>query len=447
MRDLLIIGLFMLAMAYTLKKPYIGALAMAVVGFLNPQTLGWGLVRGVPFAAMAVAVTGLGMILQNKEVQLKSNATFIWLVLFLAWGGVCTLNAIHPEYAKEELIRFFKIQIVIFMTLFLINDKHKLVALVWTIALSLGYWGIKGGIFSLATFGAYRIWGPEKTFIGGNNEIGLALLVNLPLFYFLFVHATHKWVKRGLLAAMFFCLCAVVFTYSRGAFLGLIATSGFLWWKSDKKLPMAILGIILIIAAIPFIPQELYDRLETIKTYKADRSAMGRINAWTTAINVANDRVTSGGYRHWSSASFALYAPDPEHVADAHSIYFEVIGELGWIGFFIFFMLHFLNWRTANKTIAHCRGDPNKKWAADLSKMIQVSCIAYYSGGAFLGLAYWDMPYYLMLIAFVTQRIVMAQDETPAEVENDESKKVVEVNRIRRKKKPKYTDTGMPIRS
>lgn len=447
MRDLLIIGLFMLAMAYTLKKPYIGALAMAVVGFLNPQTLGWGLVRGVPFAAMAVAVTGLGMILQNKEVQLKSNATFIWLVLFLAWGGVCTLNAIHPEYAKEELIRFFKIQIVIFMTLFLINDKHKLVALVWTIALSLGYWGIKGGIFSLATFGAYRIWGPEKTFIGGNNEIGLALLVNLPLFYFLFVHATHKWVKRGLLAAMFFCLCAVVFTYSRGAFLGLIATSGFLWWKSDKKLPMAILGIILIIAAIPFIPQELYDRLETIKTYKADRSAMGRINAWTTAINVANDRVTSGGYRHWSSASFALYAPDPEHVADAHSIYFEVIGELGWIGFFIFFMLHFLNWRTANKTIAHCRGDPNKKWAADLSKMIQVSCIAYYSGGAFLGLAYWDMPYYLMLIAFVTQRIVMAQDETPAEVENDESKKVLEVNRIRRKKKPKYTDTGMPIRS
>jgi probable O-glycosylation ligase (exosortase A-associated) len=447
MRDLLIIGLFMLAMAYTLKKPYIGALAMAVVGFLNPQTLGWGLVRGVPFAAMAVAVTGLGMILQNKEVQLKSNATFIWLVLFLAWGGVCTLNAIHPEYAKEELIRFFKIQIVIFMTLFLINDKHKLVALVWTIALSLGYWGIKGGIFSLATFGAYRIWGPEKTFIGGNNEIGLALLVNLPLFYFLFAHATHKWVKRGLLAAMFFCLCAVVFTYSRGAFLGLIATSGFLWWKSDKKLPMAILGIILIIAAIPFIPQELYDRLETIKTYKADRSAMGRINAWTTAINVANDRVTSGGYRHWSSASFALYAPDPEHVADAHSIYFEVIGELGWIGFFIFFMLHFLNWRTANKTIAHCRGDPNKKWAADLSKMIQVSCIAYYSGGAFLGLAYWDMPYYLMLIAFVTQRIVMAQDETPAEVENDESKKVLEVNRIRRKKKPKYTDTGMPIRS
>lgn len=412
---------------------------MASVGFLNPQTMTWGFARTIPFAAIAVLVTAIAMLSKPKEVEFKFNATFGWIIAFLFWGLVCTLNAIHPIYAQDELIRFTKIIVVIVMTMFLINDREKLFALIWAIALSLGFWGIKGGIFSLLTFGSYRIWGPSRTFIGGNNEIGLALLVNLPLLYFLWVHTQNKWLKRGLAASMFFCLCAVVFTYSRGAFLGLIATSGFLWLKSDKKLPLAILGIVLIIAAIPFIPQELYDRLETIKTYKQDRSAMGRINAWTTAINIANDRVTAGGYRHWSRKSFSIYAPDPEHVADAHSIYFEVIGELGWIGFFMFFMIHFLNWRTASKIINMCRGDPNKKWASDLAKMIQVSFIAYYSGGAFLGLAYWDMPYYLMALTLFTFLLVkngkadFNVDGNPIEAQPKQTKNM-------------YSDTGMPIK-
>ncbi len=57
--------------------------------------------------------------------------------------------------------------------------------MVWMIALSLGYYGIKGGIFTIVHGGAFRVQGPAGTFIGGNNEMALALIMCVPLMRFL----------------------------------------------------------------------------------------------------------------------------------------------------------------------------------------------------------------------------------------------------------------------
>ena len=411
MRDLLLLLFFMGLVPFAFKRPYVGALLMAWVGFMNPQTMAWGFARSMPFAAAGVAITGLAILLNFKKIKFDVNATFVLVYLFFIWGVVCTINGIFPHSAMEELTRFFKIQITLFLTLLVITKKEHLFALVIVMAFSIGFWGIKGGIFSVATLGSYRVWGPDRTFIGGNNEIALALLTNLPLFFFLFLQVNQKWMKRALQVCMFLCLCSAVFSYSRGAFLALIATGGFLWLKSDNKLPMAIVVILLIVIAVPFIPEAWYERINTIETYEEDQSAMGRINAWLTAINVANDRITGGGFRYVSYYAFQLYSPNPDNVHDAHSIYFEVLGELGYIGLFLFLLLHFVNWRTASGIIRRYKKRPDKKWAVDLAKMVQVSCIAYYTGGAFLGLAYWDYPYYLMLLLLLTNRVCKSEDK------------------------------------
>ena len=44
--------------------------------------------------------------------------------------------------------------------------------------------------------------GPPNTFIGGNNEIGLALIMTMPLMRYLQLQAKKIWVKWGLMAAM-----------------------------------------------------------------------------------------------------------------------------------------------------------------------------------------------------------------------------------------------------
>ena len=62
-------------------------------------------------------------------------------------------------------------------------------------------------------------------------------------------------------------------------------------------------------------------------------------------------------------------------------------------------MLGLMTWRTASWLIGRARRDREKRWAADLAAMVQVSLVGYASAGAFLGLAYFD--YYYTLIALV----------------------------------------------
>jgi len=92
-------------------------------------------------------------------------------------------------------------------------------------------------------------------------------------------------------------------------------------------------------------------------------------------------------------------------VNDFHSIYFEVMGEHGFIGFGLFLLLGLLAWIRARQVIKRCKLDPEQKWAADLAAMTQVSLIGYATGGAFLGLAYFDLPYHLMIIILLTAKI------------------------------------------
>ena len=283
---------------------------------------------------------------------------------------------------------------------------------VWIIALSLGYYGIKGGIFTIAHGGIHRVQGPLGTFIGGNNELALALVMTIPLMRYLHLQETRKWIKTGLMAAMLLTALAAVGSQSRGALVALAITGAIFWFKSRGKLLMVLLLLGAVGMTLTIMPQEWYDRMQTIKTYQEDQSALGRINAWWTAYNVAKDRVTGGGFEMFQRPVFIQYAPEPERVHDVHSIYFEMLGEHGFIGLFLFLTLLGLTWLKCSSIIRKAKRNPDLNWARDLAAMIQVSMIAYMSGGAFLGLAYFDYIYHLVaLTAIIGYLITRPQQE------------------------------------
>jgi hypothetical protein len=72
-----------------------------------------------------------------------------------------------------------------------------------------------------------------------------------------------------------------------------------------------------------------------------------------------------------------------------------------------------LTWRSAAGLVKAGKKDPELRWAADLGAMVQVSMIAYGSAGAFLSLAYYDLPYNVMVLAIVAQRLVRAKTRRP----------------------------------
>jgi probable O-glycosylation ligase (exosortase A-associated) len=231
--------------------------------------------------------------------------------------------------------------------------------------------------------------------------------MTVPLLRYLHLQAQNKLTRLLVAASMVLTGLAAIGSQSRGALLAAVAMGGLLWLKSRNKVTTAfyIIAAVILIAAV--MPQEYWERMHTIKNYQEDASAMGRINAWHTAFNVAKDRITGGGFETFNAPTFEQYAPDPDNTHDVHSIYFEIMGEHGFIGFGLFVLIGLMAWRTGSKVIRRCQRDPDRKWAADLAAMTQVSMVGYATGGAFLGLAYFDYYYHLVIILVLTYQIAV----------------------------------------
>jgi probable O-glycosylation ligase (exosortase A-associated) len=146
------------------------------------------------------------------------------------------------------------------------------------------------------------------------------------------------------------------------------------------------------------MPESWWDRMSTIRTYDQDTSAGGRINAWWMAWNLAKDNFFGGGFSVAWPELFARYAPDPTDVHAAHSIYFMVLGELGFVGLILFMTLWIYVWRSAGRLRIQGKRLPQTMWLSHLGAMCQVSLAGYAVGGAFLSLSYYDLPYNILIL-------------------------------------------------
>jgi len=404
MRDLLVTAIVFGILPFIFKRPWIGILLWSWLGYMNPHRQTWGFAYDFPFAMITGLVTITAFFFSRDKKELPWTRETVVLMIFLFWMLITTVFAFYSNLAWMQWDKVWKIQLMIFLTAMIIKDRQQLHWMVWVIAVSIGYYGFKGGIFTILKGGEHRVWGPDGTFIGGNNEIALALVMAIPLIRYLHLQAERQWVRWGLASAMVLCGVAAMGSQSRGALLAILAMAFFLWTKSRKKFITGIYLAIGLVIVAAVMPQSWYERMNTIKTYEEDTSALGRINAWHTAFNVAKDRITGGGFETFMAPTFAQYAPEPYRVHDAHSIYFEVLGEHGFVGLGLFLLLGLFAWLRARQIIKICRDDPDRKWASDLAAMIQVSLIGYAVGGLFLGLAYFDLPYHLVIILVLTAK-------------------------------------------
>ena len=273
--------------------------------------------------------------------------------------------------------------------------------------------------------------GPAGTFIGGNNELALALVMTIPLMRYLHQHTHRPILRTGLMAGMVLTAIAAIGSQSRGALVALSITGVIFWLKSSNKLVTGILMGVVTIGILSVMPDSWYQRMDTIQTYQDDGSALGRINAWWTSWNMASDRFFGGGFESFRAPTFALYAPESYRVHDVHSIYFQVLGHHGFVGLTLFLILIVMTWRKCSSVVRACKTNPERAWARDLAAMIQVSLVGYLVGGAFLGLAYFDYLYHLIaLVVVVNAEIGRPAKNFLAAVKNTSSRSLPTMGRI-----------------
>ena len=439
MRDILIIAIFIPLAVMALKRPWIGIMLWTWLSLMNPHRLAWGFAYDAPLAAIAAVVTLLGLLATKERQSPFKGAPVGIFAAFSVWVTLSWLMGIDTSGDYLQWIKVMKIYFMTFIALALLFSKHHIMAFAWVTAASLAILGAKGGVFTILHGGGFRVWGPPGSFIEDNNEFALALIMTIPLLHFLQLEASNKWVKHGLSATMLLCAASALGSHSRGGVLAIAAMGGMFWWRSPRKGPMTVMIAIVLLGLLPMMPEEWWGRMESIGEYEQDESAQGRLYAWRVAWAVATNHLFGSGMSYQHPIIFSMYGNGGGPIA-AHSIYFQILGNHGFIGFLLYILLWIFTYREAGWLRKNASLIPEAKWAGNLGNMVQVGLVGYAVGGTFLSLAYFDLPYNMMVLVIVARKWV----ET-SEWKRDQPVSFLEYAGLRKQKTPSTVNPAMPV--
>jgi len=403
MRDILIVSLVVIGCLAALRRPWIGIMLWTWLSIMNPHRFSWGFAYSAPVAAMAAGATLLGLLATQDRAWPTKGVPIGWVLAFMAWMTLSWLMGLDTAGDYPQWSKVMKIQFMVIVGMALLHSKQHIFALVWVSAGSLALLGAKGGIFTILTGGGYRVWGPPGSFIEDNNEFALSLVMTIPLLRFLQLQLQAAWQRHVLTALMVLCATAALGTHSRGALLAIIAMAWLLWWRGKSRFLGGFLIAIVAVSLLAFMPDEWIQRMNTIGEYDEDRSALGRISAWWNAFGIAKSYIFGIGFDAARPELFARFSPYPEYVHAAHSIYFQVLGNHGFVGLFIFLGIFGSTYISASRLRRESRNIPEARWCDALGAMAQVSLVGYAVGGAFLSLSYFDLPYNVVMMVVLAR--------------------------------------------
>jgi probable O-glycosylation ligase (exosortase A-associated) len=304
-------------------------------------------------------------------------------------------------YAWPRVMEVSAVLASTLLILVLIDTREKLFWLIAATAASFALVAFKGGYWAVIHGFADRVYGPPGSQYHDNNYFALAAVMTIPLLVLWFRQTADLWLRGALALAIALSLFAALSSWSRGALLALGVMSLLLLVEGRKGL-MVLLPVILVAAlALVFLPEHWFSRMETIAHYQADGSALGRFEAWRKGLSFALGRPLLGiGFEGWVFGAETL---------DWHSAYVEIMAEHGLVLFGVWLSLILGTLAGLTGLAWRHRGPPETAWVADYAVALRASLVAYCVGGAFIGVAYWDLLYHLIAAAILLQGLASGQ--------------------------------------
>jgi putative inorganic carbon (HCO3(-)) transporter len=392
-RDFVLLLVLVGIMPLLPRAPIVGLLAWIWTSVMVPQREVYGLLRDANLNFYIATLTLAAWFLSKDRKLPAANTALVLLAAFAAWISLTTFYALDRDYAYPLWDRTLKSILLVLMVTAFATTKLRIQAIVWGLVVSLAYYGFKGGIFVLATGGRHHVYGPPETMIGDNNCLGLALVATLPLLLYLRNTSRVRITRTALLVTTILTLIAIVGTYSRGALVTLLAAAAVYATRSRGGVVLVLLGGALALTAPSVMPQKWMERMSTIQSYDADDSFNGRVAAWRTSYAIASQRPLGGGFSAVKLDSVVQQFPTQDGLTvgrAAHSIYFEVLGDHGFIGLALYLAVVAAALLNTFRVLAFTRHRPDLAWANQLARMLQVSIGAFLVGGSALSMAYYD---------------------------------------------------------
>jgi len=425
-RDLLVLAIVLLMLPGAFRRPFVGLLLFSWLAYMRPQDLCWGFVRPMrlSFFVGIVMVVGWWANEQGRRPFARWDFRSVAICVLTVLVTLSYLMAqTWDQYTNRFFAEFLKIVVVALFTSGQVDSKQRLRVMLWLIAISLGFFGVKGGLLGILSAGRAIKRGPGGM-LEDNNDFALGLVMNIPLLWYLGASERKlPWVKPCTQVAVALTVITVALTHSRGGFLAMVATGLWIAWRSGKLvravLLLAALGVIFLLC----VPTEVLDRLGSI-TDTGESSIQARLRSWAVALGMIKAHPLLGVgmrnflYRFEEFTDTPLGMGEQTHVA--HNSYLQIWAESGSFAFIVYLMLLGSVFAVCRKAYRVARVRPDMRWAADYSRMFEATTIGFLVGSVFLNRGHFDLIYHWIalvtalgaIVAMELRRSVTAASET-----------------------------------
>lgn len=404
-----------------LMNGFVAFLLWLYVTLMVPHAYLYGLMADFRYtfvyAAIALGALVLGRVKERGRFIL--DKTFILLLIFMAHALLSALVSLEPNPhvpMRQEL--FIKGMALSLAAPFFLTSRWRIHMTLVVIVAGLGFHGIDDGLKMISSGGAHIVYGIPRSTLNDNNLYALGMVMLMPLALYLAKYSAYKvakWVSLGVFAL---CILTVLGSNSRGGFLALAVLGVWYWITSSRKFVSLIFIGIVAFGIVEFAPDRWFDRIETLKNAGEDGSFLGRVAAWKVSVNIANDNPVFGAgfnavqmqwiWNQYKDIPNFIQITIPEMYSKAaHSNYFQVLGDLGYVGLLLFLALLASAFITRWQIKAEATKSKGKhEWAVDLATSINLSLMAFMAGGAGVSLAYFELVYLLIVLLSIILRLV-----------------------------------------
>ena len=432
MRDLMMLGAFLILLGLSFRSIYAAYLLWGWAGLISVHSYLFGFMRVVPYVQIFALISLMLLVLgkDKEKISFPGNGVSILMALF-SFHCIMAAWLAFPWLARNWDLCTNVLKTILFCLVMpmIITRRYRFHAIIVVVVIGTSFHGLLDGLKFIASGGTYKSIGIQK--FGDNNHMAMVLIMVMPLILYLYQYAKYKIAKFAYGGVFFLTCLAIVATGSRGALVALVAVGAWLILLSRRKALYLTVAVLIGALIVEIAPSTWSDRMSTIQDAEHDSSFMGRVIAWKRASAIALDHPIYGGgfhagqdpqlfldYKGQQGLLGFVETPLGTYAAASHSIFFEVLGDLGFLGLLLFMLLMFYPFwiRLQIKRLAKTIGE-GANWARDCSDMLAASMVAFLVGGAALSAAYFELPYIIVMVMQVLYLVLKREQTAAAQAE------------------------------
>ena len=292
--------------------------------------------------------TGLTLglkLLATPDMKLKYSKVNVWLLIFILIIGITAFTSISLEESLNIALVMIAFAFAYFIIINTIENQKQFKSILYLFVIAAAisavygiYQYIFGDVYSQAWLDAemfedikMRVYSTFEN----PNVYGEYLILAIPIAVSLFWTEKGFWKKTFLLGIVAITTLAMVLTFSRGCWLGILLALAILAIIIDRR--FIILGLIGLMC-LPFVlPDTIIQRFTSIGDM-SDSSTSYRVYIWMGSLAMLKDYWFSGiGLGETSfNTIYPLYSYNNIQTPHSHNLFIQIVSQFGILGLIMF---------------------------------------------------------------------------------------------------------------